>query len=283
MLSVERFFVNSLGKMKNEITRKQEPWLLYGLHAIREKLRAQASDVLEILIAQDAVKAARDLTDEAEKRGVRVTTVRRAILDRLARGQRHQGAVAKIKPHDYGNIEDLLDEVATADWSGSVIALDGLTDPHNFGAILRTAEAVGVKHIVIPRDRSVEVTPIVSKTSAGAVHHLKVHKVTNLRRALEGLKERGFWTVGLCAGISESIFDRVYPPKLCLVLGSEGEGIRPLIRQECDFLVAIPMLGKVASLNVSVAAAVFLYEVLRQRRTIAAAQTASKNRGLPSY
>jgi len=245
----------------------QEPWLLYGLHAIREKLRAQANDVLEILVAQESgANAVRELCDEAKKRGVRSTVVRRAFLDRLAQGQRHQGAVAKIKPFEYSGMDDLFEAVAASDWSGSIVALDGVTDPHNFGAILRTAEAVGVKHIVIPKDRSVEVTPVVSKTSAGAVHHLKIHKATNLRRAMDGLKERGFWTVGLSVGVAESIFDRVYPAKLCLVLGSEGDGIRTLIRQECDFLVSIPMLGRVASLNVSVAAAVFLYEVMRQRQ-----------------
>lgn len=244
----------------------QQPWLLYGLHAIREKLRAKADDVLEILIAQESgAKAARELSDEAKKQGVRATVVRRDVLDRLAQGQRHQGAVAKIKPYEYLQIEELFDEVVAAEWSGCVVALDGVTDPHNFGAILRTAEAVGVRHVVIPKDRSVEVSPVVTKTSAGAVHHMKIHKATNLRRAIGGLKERGFWTVGLSADVAEGIFDRIYPEKVCLVLGSEGEGIRPLIRQECDFLVSIPMLGKVASLNVSVAAAIFLYELLRQR------------------
>lgn len=245
----------------------QPPWLLYGLHAIREKLRAKADDVLEILIAQESeARAARELSDEARKQGVRTTVVRRDVLDRLAQGQRHQGAVAKIKPYEYIPIEDLFDEVVAADWSGCVVALDGLTDPHNFGAILRSAEAVGVRHVVIPKDRSVEVTPVVTKTSAGAVHHLKIYKATNLRRAIGGLKERGFWSVGLSVDVGDGIFDRVYPAKVCLVLGSEGEGMRPLIRQECDFLVSIPMLGKVASLNVSVAAAVFFYELLRQRR-----------------
>jgi 23S rRNA (guanosine2251-2'-O)-methyltransferase len=177
--------------------------------------------------------------------------------------------VARIAAFGYSQISDLLEEVSPPDFSGCVLALDGLTDPHNFGAILRTAEAVGVRHVVIPKDRSVDVTPVVMKTSAGAVHHLKVCKATNLRRVIVGLKQRGFWVVGLCADAPERLFDHIYPAKLCLVLGSEGGGIRPLIRRECDFQVAIPMLGRTSSLNVSVAGAVFLYEWVRQRRITA--------------
>jgi 23S rRNA (guanosine2251-2'-O)-methyltransferase len=146
------------------------------------------------------------------------------------------------------------------------LILDGLTDPRNFGALLRTAEAVGVRHIVIPKDRSVAVTPIVVKASAGAAHHVKIVKVTNLRRTIGILKEYGYWIVGLDAQSRESVYDRQYPSKLALVLGSEGRGVRPVNLRECDFLVSIPMLGKVGSLNVAVAGAVFLYELLRQMR-----------------
>jgi 23S rRNA (guanosine2251-2'-O)-methyltransferase len=244
----------------------QAPLLLYGIHSILEKLRAAPDDVEEILLTEDSLGgSARALHREAKRLGVRVSYASRAALDRLSQGQRHQGAVARIAPYGYFQIPDLLDEVSAPEFSGCVLALDGLTDPHNFGAILRTAEAVGVRHVVIPKDRSVDVTPVVMKTSAGAVHHLKVCKATNLRRVIAGLKARGFWVVGLCADAPEGIFDHLYPLKVCLVLGSEGGGIRPLIRSECDFQVAIPMLGKTASLNVSVAGAVFLYEWVRQR------------------
>ena len=131
-----------------------------------------------------------------------------------------------------------------------------------------TAEAVGVSHIVIPKDRSVDVTPVVVKASAGAAHHLKIAKVTNLRRAIAGLKDYGYWTVGLDGQSRESIYDKIYPDRLAIVLGSEGKGVRPVILRECDFVVSIPMLGKVTSLNVAVAGAVFLFEVLRQNRHI---------------
>jgi len=250
---------------------------LYGIHPIVEKLRAAPDEVIEIILADEAAgKAAQELRQLANQLGLAVLVKPRGVLDRLARGQRHQGAVAKINPYDYGLVSELLNEVAPAQWSGCVVVLDGITDPHNFGAILRTAEAVGVQHILIPKDRSVGVTPTVTKTSAGAVHHLRVFQATNLRRALEQLKKQGFWVVGLSAEAQEGVFDRTYPSKVCLVLGSEGEGIRPLIRRECDFEVAIPMVGKTASLNVSVAAGVFFYELLRQKRIPALAQGATE-------
>ena len=245
---------------------QQDPLFLYGIHSILEKMRAGPNDIEEIIISEDSLTgAARALYSEAARLGLRVSYARRAALDRLAQGQRHQGVVARIVPYEYMQVSELLSEVSAPEFSGCILALDGITDPHNFGAILRTAEAVGVRHVVIPKDRSVDVTSVVIRTSAGAVHHLRICKVTNLRRAIVGLKERAFWIVGLSADAPRRVFDLDYPAKLTLVLGSEGEGIRPLIRRECDFQVAIPMLGKTASLNVSVAGAVCLYEWVRQR------------------
>jgi 23S rRNA (guanosine2251-2'-O)-methyltransferase len=132
---------------------------------------------------------------------------------------------------------------------------------------LRTAESVGIRHIVIPKDRAVAVTPTVVAASAGAIHYLEIYRVTNLRRAISDLKQLGFWIVGLDSKAQEVIYDRVYPKRLGIVLGSEGAGIRPLILRECDYLAAIPMQGKVASLNVAVAGAVFVYELLRQSQS----------------
>jgi 23S rRNA (guanosine2251-2'-O)-methyltransferase len=131
---------------------------------------------------------------------------------------------------------------------------------------LRSAEGAGVHHVVIPKDRSVSVTPVVVKTSAGASNYLKIYRVSNLSRAVQALKEAGCWIAGLDAGAPECIYDRLYPEKLAIILGSEGRGLRPLIRRECDFLASIPMLGQVASLNVAVAGGIFLYELVRQRR-----------------
>ena len=242
---------------------------VFGVNPVVEILRASPDKVAEIVLADGPLRSILQSIDaEARRLGVKVTYANQKILNRLAANDKHQGVVAKIAPYAYSPLSDLfLDDaaVASADW---ILILDGVTDPRNFGALLRTAEAVGIRRVVIPKDRSVDVTPTVAKVSAGAVHHLKVYRVTNLRRAMVTLKEHGYWLVGLDDHAPEQIYDRVYQDRLGIVLGSEGRGIRPLILRECDYRVSIPMLGKVSSLNVAVAGAVFLYEILRQKRSI---------------
>ena len=208
------------------------------------------------------------LVVEARRLGLPVSFRSARELDRLAQGQRHQGVVAAVEAYAYPGFEKLLQRIADAEITEWILILDGIVDPRNFGALLRTAEAAGVRHIVIPKDRSVEVTPLVVKASAGATHHLNIYKVTNLRRALQELKQAGYWTVGLAVGAKECLYDRVYPEKLAIVLGSEATGVRPINLRECDFLVSIPMLGKVASLNVGVAGAICLFEMVRQQRLV---------------
>jgi len=187
----------------------------------------------------------------------------------LASGQRHQGVIAKIECFHYLSLDQFLERISTGVNSEWILILDGVTDPRNFGALLRTAEAVGIGHVVIPKHRSAEVTPLVVKASSGATFYLNIVKATNLRRALSELKKRGYWVVGLDAKAAKTIYENKYPERLVIVLGSEGKGIRQINLRECDFVVSIPMLGKVASLNVAVAGAVFLYEVLRQRQAAA--------------
>jgi 23S rRNA (guanosine2251-2'-O)-methyltransferase len=242
---------------------------VFGVNPVVEILRASPDKVAEIVLADGPLRSILQSIDaEARRLGVKVTYANHKILNRLAANDKHQGVVAKVAPYAYSPLSDLfLDDasVASADW---ILILDGVTDPRNFGALLRTAEAVGIRRVVIPKDRSVDVTPTVAKVSAGAVHHLKVYRVTNLRRAMVTLKEHGYWLVGLDDHAPEQIYDRVYQDRLGIVLGSEGRGIRPLILRECDYRVSIPMLGKVSSLNVVVAGAVFLYEILRQKRSI---------------
>ena len=245
--------------------------LIFGINPILEKLKAAPHDVLEIIVAARPERPALRLIGvEAKRRGVRLSYADPKVLHRLAQGQKHQGAVARVAIYSYAAFPELLQALTAssqADWIW-VLILDGLTDPHNLGALLRTAEAVGIRSVIIPKDRSVGVTPTVVKASAGAVHHLNVYRVTNLRRAIQELKKLAFWIVGLDVRGGENIYDRVHPRKLGIVLGSEGAGIRPLIRRECDCLVSIPMLGKMASLNVSVAGAVFVYELLRQKQSV---------------
>jgi 23S rRNA (guanosine2251-2'-O)-methyltransferase len=246
----------------------KEPKFLFGINPVLEKLKASPHGVSEIFIAKgSSAPALRGLDAQAKRLGIRVKYVIPDLLDRLSDGQRHQGVVAEVMAYSYSAFADLLQLLPLNSGSVWILILDGLTDPRNFGALLRTAESVGIHHVVIPKDRAVAVTPTVVKASAGAAHYLKIYRTTNLRRAILDLKEIGFWIVGLDAKAPESIYDRAHPNRLGIVLGSEGGGVRPLILRECDYLASIPMVGKIASLNVAVAGAVFLYELLRQARS----------------
>jgi 23S rRNA (guanosine2251-2'-O)-methyltransferase len=243
----------------------EEPNFLFGINPVLEKLKATPNDISEIFIAKGfSALALQAIEVQARRIKLPVKYVAPELLDQLSDGQRHQGVVAKVKVYFYSPFSDLLKAVPSPSELIWILILDGLTDPRNLGALLRTAEAVGVQHVVIPKDRAVAITPTVVKASAGAVHYLKIYRETNLRRVILKLKELGFWIVGLNPKAAETIYDRVYPNRLGIVLGSEGEGIRPLILRECDYLVSIPMRGKISSLNVSVAGAVFFYELLRQ-------------------
>lgn len=258
---------------------EKKPQLLFGINPVLEKLKASPTEVLEVMIAAGKRgPSLRSLDAEARRRGLKVHYLDVERLDRLADGRRHQGVVARVEPYPYHELSDLFPDLPALPGHHWVLFLDGLNDPRNFGAILRSAEGVGIRHVVIPKDRAVSVTPTVAKTSAGAVHYLKIYRVPNLRQAIMALKEKGYWVVGLDAGAKEGAFDRVYPEKLAIVLGSEGGGIRSLIRRECDFLVSLPMRGEVGSLNVAVAGAVFLYELLRQKEHRRGSEPGGQNR-----
>lgn len=239
---------------------------LFGIHPVFEKLKASPREIVEILIAKGRQRPAlRSIDAEARKSGLPIRYLESGQLDRLVGSGRHQGIVAKVASYSYALFADLLEELSSSPAHDWILVLDGVTDPRNFGALLRTAEGAGVRDVVIPRDRSVSVTPVVVKASAGAVHHLQICRVTNLRQAITALKEKGYWAVALDPKAKATIYGRGYPEKLVVILGSEGTGIRPLIQRECDFLVSIPLRGRIGSLNVAVAGGVFLYELLRQR------------------
>lgn len=196
--------------------------------------------------------------------GVAVRTMPRDQLTRLAKTAAHQGVVAVTAEKQYEELEDLLKNKRAK--QSFLVVLDGVEDPHNLGAIVRSAEAAGADGIVIPERRAAGVTPTVVKASAGATEHLPIAKVTNISRAIEEIKAQNIWTVGLDQRGSQA-YDQVdYDMDCALILGAEGHGLHEHVREKCDYVVSIPMLGKVASLNVSVAAAVVMYEVARQRR-----------------
>ena len=183
----------------------------------------------------------------------------------MAGNAAHQGVVAVTSAKQYNDLDDVI--AGKRGQYSLVVVLDGVEDPHNLGAILRTADAAGANGVVIPERRAAGVTGTVTKASAGASEHLPIAKVTNIARTVEELKEQNLWTVGLDERSKQTYDALDYNMDCALVLGAEGKGLHDLVKKKCDFLVSIPMLGKVPSLNVSVAAAVVLYEILRQRRT----------------
>ena len=238
-----------------------------GFHAVRALLERGEPKPFELLLADTRNdQRARDLRAAAARAGVTLRVVSRSDLDLRAPGMRHQGVLAAIEAADLVG-EELLDVPATPD--RMLLALDGVQDPHNLGACLRTAEAVGISAVIVPKDRAAGLTPVARMVSAGAAERVPLVSVTNLSRSLERLKAMGYWTVGLAGEGGESIYDVDLTGPLVLVLGAEGDGLRHLTREHCDRLVHIPMRGEIESLNVSVAAAVCLYEAFRQRRPTA--------------
>src|SRR3954469_24811038 len=213
------------------------------------------------------------LIEECRKIRRPVRFLQRTELDRMAGNAGHQGVVAVTSAKQYNDLQDVI--AAKRGKYSLIVVLDGVEDPHNLGAILRTSDAAGANGIVIPERRAAAVTGTVTKASAGASEHLPIAKVTNIARSIEELKENNVWTVGLDERSTQT-YDAVnYDMDCALVLGGEGKGLHDLVKRKCDFLVSIPMLGKVPSLNVSVAAAVVLYEIVRQRR---AAEEASNQK-----
>lgn len=201
----------------------------------------------------------------AKERGVPVQTVEQHRLDRLAEGANHQGLAAVMASKEYVEVEDLLGNRADGQ-PPLLVILDEINDPRNLGAILRTADAAGVNGVIVPRRRSAALTPAAAKTSAGAIEYVPVARVTNLARTIDYLKDCGLWVVGAHGQAEEIYWDVDLTGPLAVVIGGEDKGLGRLVRNKCDFLVRLPMAGRVGSLNASVAAALLLYEVLRQRR-----------------
>ena len=235
--------------------------IIYGINPVLEALRS--GRVTEVRVSDRADARIRQVLDLAEKQGVHV---RRAAVDQLDRDARkgvHQGVVADVDaPREY-SVEEL---VRGAKGTPLLVVLDGIEDPHNLGAILRTADAAAVDGVIVQRRRSAALGGAAAKASAGAVAHVRIAEVVNIARALEELKDAGVWTVGLAAEV-DTPYDAIdFRQPSAVVVGAEGTGLRRLVRERCDYLASIPMAGHVGSLNVSVAAGVTLFEAVRQRR-----------------
>ena len=232
---------------------KQE--VIYGIRPVIEALRSRRRKVFEILDASGNGEVA----EAAAASGVPLKRVPRIRIEELARGAAHQGVAARVEPYPYSDLGEIL-----AVHDPLILVLDGVTDPRNLGAVLRAADGAGASGGVIPKDRAVGVTAAAVKASAGASEHVPIARVTNLRRSIDRMKESGVWVYA--AEVGGTLYTKLdLTGPVALVLGSEGRGVRRLVREGCDGALSIPMLGAVESLNVSVAAAVLLYEARRQR------------------
>lgn len=240
---------------------------VYGVNPVLEALRAHPRDVVRVLVERGREgrrsQGADRVAQAAADAGVKVDEVPHGDLAHRSRSGVHQGVGAELTEFRYAELEDLFE---TAGGAAILLVLDGVTDPQNLGALVRSAHALGASGVVVPKDRAAGITPAAFKAAAGALEHCPVARVTNLSRAIDQMKEQGIWTVALAADAEKDLgaIDLTVP--IALVLGSEGEGVRPLVRKTCDHVARIPMAGQVGSLNVAAAGAVALYEVARQRR-----------------
>lgn len=245
--------------------REQNENQLEGRNAILEVLRS-GRDIEKIMVAKGNVEGTiKRIIAMAVEKGVVIQEVSRQKLDEISQTKNHQGVIALVSAHNYVEVEDILAAAREKGEDPFVLLLDGITDPHNLGAILRTAECAGVHGVIIPKRRSVGLNATVGKTSAGAIEYMPVARVTNIVQTMEYLKEEGLWIA--CADMKGlDHFDTNMKGPLALVIGSEGDGVSRLVKENCDFTASIPMYGKISSLNASVAAALLMYEVVRQRR-----------------
>ena len=238
---------------------------LEGRNAITEALKSGRT-IDKVFVAQgDTDKSLQRLAAQAKEAGAVVVPVDRRKLDAMSTTRAHQGIIALAAAHEYVTIDDILEEAAARNEAPLIVICDELSDPHNLGAILRSAECAGAHGVIIPKRRSVGLTATVAKASAGAVEYMKVARVTNISNAISELKEKGVWIYGTAAEGSIPMYQADLTGPAAIVIGNEGDGISPLVRKNCDVMVNIPMRGRISSLNASAAASILLYEAVRQR------------------
>ena len=250
---------------KNDTPAALDEGLIEGRNAVTEALRSGRTINKVFLADGDTDRALGRLAAMAKDAGAVVVRIDRRKLNDMSPTGAHQGIIASVAAHEYATIDDIL---ATAEERGQpplIVVCDELSDPHNLGAILRTAECAGAHGVIIPKRRSVALTAVVAKASAGAIEYMKVARVSNIAATLRELKERGVWVFGTAADGTTSLYGADLKGPAAIVIGNEGEGMSRLVAETCDFKVSIPMRGNISSLNASAAAAILLYEAVRQR------------------
>lgn len=240
--------------------------ILYGRNPVIEALETDRT--MDKILIQDGLRHTQIgvIRNLAKEKGIVYQFVDKRKLDKMCDGENHQGVVALAAAHKYAEVSDILQKARDLNEPPFIVITDGITDPHNLGSIIRTANAAGAHGVIIPKNRSVSLGSVVAKTSAGAVEHTPVARVTNIAQTIDLLKKEGLWIAGTALEAEQYCYDSDLKGPLGIVIGSEGEGMSRIVREHCDFLVKIPMLGQTESLNASVAAGVLLYEAVRQRR-----------------
>lgn len=240
--------------------------VIYGIYPVLEAIKSEARNISEIIVAyQKKGREINTIKTMARNKNIKLSLGDKQRIDTFSGTLKHQGVVAIVSDMRFIEIEDLVNISLKKSKDPILLILDGITDPQNLGAIIRCAEALGVEGVILPKNRSVGITPSVARTSAGALEYMKIARVINIARTLEYLKTKGFWIVGADEKVKKPIYDQNLNGPLGVIMGNEKEGIRKLVKEKCDILISIPMKGKINSLNVSTAAAIIIYEILRQR------------------
>lgn len=240
--------------------------IIYGVNPVKEALQAHPQAIEGIRVAANwKGREIEKIISEARGYGVKVESLPRDSLNRIAGTSKHQGIVAELKPYGYVDLEAILSHWRRTKEKALILILDSIQDPQNLGSLIRTACCAGTHGIIIPKDRSADITPVVVKASAGATEYALIARITNLRQAIERLKSCGVWVIGTASKAEKTLYDVDLDIDMAVVIGSEGKGIRPLIKRSCDLLVSIPLKGRISSLNASVAGGIMLYECLRRR------------------
>ena len=240
--------------------------LVWGIHPVLELLRINPKQVKSIdLVSGKEGDKIQEIIDLARQNNIRLEKIKSIKLPQALGQVSHQGVLARITPYPTIKLEQLLEKIKLSPGPPILIALDSIQDPHNLGAIIRSASAAGAVGIILTKDRAAPLNATAAKSSAGAIAHLDICTVTNLNQALKKLKNEGFWIYGAAGEAGQSLYDTDFSGPICLIIGGEKKGIRPLVREQCDFLLSIPMAGSLDSLNASVAAGILLFEAVRQR------------------
>ncbi len=239
--------------------------IIYGLNPVLEALRSDRRAFELFVVEGSGDKRMEKLLKLASDKGVPVRFRERKDIARICGSDYHQGVALRAEQFSYSDLSDILTRCRKSDHGGLLLVLDGVQDPHNLGALIRTAACSGADGVIIPKDRAAHITPAVEKASAGATATIPVTQVVNIAQTIEELKKEGFWIYGTAADSRSTLYEQVFTGHVAIVIGSEGEGIRQLVLKKCDMLFSIPLLGGVSSLNASVAGGVVLFEIVRQR------------------